>query len=327
MKTICITIIALSVILMNCYAQNVENKTDYFGSSKPNYKPELFGKGIISTQFNELNSSFSPDGNTFLYTIANNSYGNTFYTIFYSKRVNTKWSKPQIASFSGQYSYADPFFSPDGKRIYFISYRPIDKNMKEKNDFDIWFLSYEKGLFGQPQHLGENVNSDKNELYPTVSNNGNLYFSTENGTNGNDLMMSKLIKNVFDKPVSLGDSINTTATEYDAYIAPDENYIIFTSIGRKDGFGSGDLYISFKKEGKWTGVKNLGSNINSSLMDQCPAVSPDGKYFFFTSFRDNDTYKFKNTKSTADYFKLLQSPFNGMANVFWVDCKSILSSE
>jgi len=234
MKTICITIIALSVILMNCYAQNVENKTDYFGSSKPNYKPELFGKGIISTQFNELNSSFSPDGNTFLYTIANNSYGNTFYTIFYSKRVNTKWSKPQIASFSGQYSDADPFFSPDGKRFYFISYRPIDKNMKEKNDFDIWFLSYEKGLFGQPQHLGENVNSDKNELYPTVSNNGNLYFSTENGTNGNDLMMSKLIKNVFDKPVSLGDSINTTATEYDAYIAPDENYIIFTSIGQKN---------------------------------------------------------------------------------------------
>jgi Tol biopolymer transport system component len=130
---------------MNCYAQSNETKTDYFGSAKPNDTPELFAKEIISTQFNELNSSFSPDGNTFLYTIANNSY-----TIFISKRVNGKWSKPQIAPFSGQHSDADPFFSPDGKRIYFISYRPIDKNIKEKNDFDIWFLSYEKGLLGHP---------------------------------------------------------------------------------------------------------------------------------------------------------------------------------
>ncbi|MBK8808332.1 MAG: PD40 domain-containing protein [Bacteroidales bacterium] len=203
---------------MNCYAQSNETKTDYFGSAKPNDTPELFAKEIISTQFNELNSSFSPDGNTFLYTIANNSYTNTFYTIFISKRVNGKWSKPQIAPFSGQYSDADPFFSPDGKRIYFISYRPIDKDTKGKNDFDIWFLSYNKGLFGQPQHLGENVNSDKDELYPSVSNNGNLYFSTENGKNGYDLMMSKLTNNIFEKPVSVSDSINTTATEYDAYI-------------------------------------------------------------------------------------------------------------
>jgi Tol biopolymer transport system component len=59
-------------------------------------------------------------------------------------------------------------------------------------------------------------------------------------------------------------------------------------------------------------------------MDQCPAISPDGKYFFFTSFRDNDTFKFNKNILTTDYLKLLQSPFNGMANIFWVDSKTIL---
>ncbi|NOU20018.1 MAG: hypothetical protein HOO91_20865 [Bacteroidales bacterium] len=313
------------LVSYNSYGQKNMDSFSYFNSPFPNDTPTLFAEGIISTQFNELNSSFSPDGNTFLYTVANNSYSNTFYTIFVSKRVNGKWSKPQIAPFSGQYSDADPFFSPDGKLIYFISYRPVDKDMKGKSDFDIWYLSYEKDRFGQPQHLGENINSGKDELYPTVSINGNLYFSTENGENGYDLMVSKFINKNFEKPESISDSINTKAIEFDACISPNESYIIYTAFGGKGGLGSGDLYISFNENGKWTSGKNLGSKINSTFMEQCPAISPDGKYFFFTSFRDNDNFNYKTTYSTEDYYKLLQSPLNGMANIFWVKSGMIIN--
>lgn len=318
----------LAIILLlasySSYGQNNSETFTYFNSPIPNDTPQLFAKGIISTPLNELNSSFSPDGNTFLFTLSNNSYSNTFYTIFVSKRVKGTWSKPEIAPFSGQYSDADPFFSPDGTKVYFISHRPVDKNMEKKNDFDIWYLSYQKGVFGQPQHLGKIVNSDNDELYPSVSSSGNLYFSTENGGNGYDLIISKYIDHTFQRPESVSDSINTKAIEYDAYIAPDESYVIYTAIGGKDGLGSGDLYISFNENGKWTAGKNLGSKINSAFMDQCPVVSPDGKYLFFTSFRDNGNFNFKKGISTKEYFQLLQSPFNGMANIFWVDGKSIL---
>ena len=59
--------------------------------------------------------------------------------------------------------------------------------------------------------------------------------------------------------------------------------MIFAS-GRSGGFGANDLYISFKKEdGSWTPAKNMGEKINSKTTDYAPSLSPDGKFFFFTS--------------------------------------------
>lgn len=318
--------VILSILLFGC-SKAAELNGDYFQSPYPNDKPVLFAEGTVSTKFNELNASFSPDGNIFLYTVASNSYANTFYTVFICTRGKGKWSQPSIAPFSGQYSDADPFFAPDGSGVYFISYRPTDESNEPKKDFDIWFTPFVNGAFGTPTNLGKNINSDRDELYPAVAANGNLYFSTENGNNRYDIMISERIHDIFQKPISIGDSINTIATEYDAFIAPDENFILFTSIGRSDGFGSGDLYISFKKDGNWTRGKNLGRPVNSESMDQCPMISPDGKYFFFTSFRDNDSFVFNKKINAIDYIDLLESPLNGMGNIYWMDSKNVLNRQ
>ena len=79
------------------------------------------------------------------------------------------------------------------------------------------------------------------------------------------------------------------------YIAPDESYIIFEQIGRKNNtHGADDLFISFKdRHGKWTPVKNMGTTINSKATEFCPYVSPDGKYLFFTRYtseKNSDIY-------------------------------------
>lgn len=308
-----------------CRTKEATVRNNDLSSKDPHIHVELFEEGFVSTFLNELNASFSPDENMFLYTIANNSCSNTFYSIFVSLKKNGKWSPPRIAPFSGQFSDADPFFSPDGKKVYFISYRPVRTNETLNTDSDIWSVDYHDGKWSTPQHLGETVNSDADEYYPSLSKNGNLYFSSENGENGYDIMFSKYTDTGFLKAEVIGDSVNTTATEYDAYIAPDESYIIFTSIGRKDGLGSGDLYISNKINGKWTEGKNLGPKINSTFMDQCPNVTTDGKYFFFTSFRDNHSFGFTRRLSTAEYINHLQSPFNGMGNIFWIDSKAIFT--
>ena len=318
--------VIISILLFGC-SKTSELNGDYFQSPHPNDKPVLFAEGTISTKFNELNASFSPDGNIFLYTLASNAYANTFYTIFISTRDNGKWSQPSIAPFSGQYSDADPFFAPDGSGVYFISYRPTDESHEPKKDFDIWFTRFVNGEFATPTNLGNDINSDRDELYPAVAANGNLYFSTENGNNRYDIMISERVNEIFQKPISIGDSINTTATEYDAFIAPDESFMLFTSIGRSDGFGSGDLYVSFNKNGIWTRGKNLGLPINSESMDQCPMISPDGKYLFFTSFRDNNAFTFNKRMNTGDYVNLLESPLNGMGNIYWMESKNILNRQ
>lgn len=318
--------VILWILLLGC-SKTTELNDDYFQSPHPNDKPVLFAEGTISTKFNELNASFSPDGNIFLYTVASNSYANTFYTIFICTRINGKWSRPSIAPFSGQYSDADPFFAPDGSGVYFISYRPTDESNEPKKDFDIWFAAFVNGTFETPKNLGKEINSDHDELYPAVATNGSLYFSAENGNNRYDIMISERLNDSLQKPISISDSINTTATEYDAFIAPDESFILFTSIGRSDGFGSGDLYISFKKDGNWSRGKNLGRPVNSESMDQCPMISPDGKYFFFTSFRDDNAFVFNERMNTVDYVNLLESPLNGLGNVYWMESKNVLNGQ
>lgn len=63
-------------------------------------------------------------------------------------------------------------------------------------------------------------------------------------------------------------------------------FLIFSS-ARPGGFGKTDLYISFKnKDGSWDEVKNMGEEINSPSSDFTPGLSPDGRYFFFSSARD-----------------------------------------
>ncbi|MDM1046914.1 hypothetical protein [Sphingobacterium hotanense] len=135
----------------------------------------LFANGIISTHLNEYNITFSSDGNVVLFTIANNTTANRFYTIFITKKEKGKWTKPQIVQFSGQYSDADPFFAPDGKKLYYISTRPVLQGIP-KSDFDIWCVEYANGDFSKPKHLGNGINSDKDELYPAISKKGNLFF-------------------------------------------------------------------------------------------------------------------------------------------------------
>ncbi|MDJ1472510.1 hypothetical protein QNI19_30290 [Cytophagaceae bacterium DM2B3-1] len=329
MKTLCINMaISGFLLLLNCViclGQKNDATYTYFNLPAPKDIPIVFASGIISTQHNEYNSTFSPDGNAFLYTIANNTFYNRFYTIFICRKVKEKWSSPEIASFSGQYSDADPFFTPDGKGVYFISTRPVT-GKTVRTDFDIWYVGYQNGTFGEPQHLDNQINSSNDELYPSVSARGNLYFATKNENTGYDLMIARYEDGQFRKPVGVSDSINTDKTEFDAFVAPDESYIIYTSMGGKDNIGSGDLYISFRKGNYWTTGKSLGNKLNSVHMDQCPMVSPDGKFLFFTSFRDSQPYHFKKPVSTTAYLKILDSPLNGLGNIFWVDLHNIIDN-
>jgi hypothetical protein len=44
--------------------------------------------------------------------------------------------------------------------------------------------------------------------------------------------------------------------------------------------------------GKWTSPKNLGANINSpGCYDLCPKVSPNGKFLFFISRRNDPDFQ------------------------------------
>jgi hypothetical protein len=123
-----------------------------------------------------------------------------------------------------------------------------------------------------------------NEACPTVARNGNLYFHAvyPRGEGEADIYCAEYIDGKYIAPKKLSNAINTKWGESNAFIAPDESYIIFGS-RRPGGFGAGDLYISFRTDsGEWTKAVNMGNVINTSFSEYCPSVSPDGKYLFFT---------------------------------------------
>ncbi len=87
------------------------------------------------------------------------------------------WSEPETAAFSGAYKDLEPAFSPDGKKLFFVSKRPVSGSV-EKKDYDIWYVEPEKG-WENAINLGSPVNSDEDEYYPSIASNGNLYFTAK----------------------------------------------------------------------------------------------------------------------------------------------------
>ncbi len=116
---------------------------------------------------------------------------------------------------------------------------------------------------------------------------------------------------------NLGEAINSQFDEGDPYVSPDGNTIIFMGWGRDDDLGRGDLYISYKKDGKWQQAQNLGPQINSPAFEYCPMLSPDGKYFFWTSYRSAPLEN-PNGYSYKSYMDRIQNADNGLGNVYWI---------
>jgi Tol biopolymer transport system component len=282
-------------------------------------EPELVGVGAITTSENELNSAFSPDGKAMYFTRAAGANGR-FGVIVVSRLSRDGWSLAEVAEFSGQYSDYDPFVSPDGSRLFFISKRPVT-GTKPKSDFDIWVVDRTASGWSTPRNLGAPVNSDNDELYPAIASDGTLYFSScgrADSLGRCDLYRSRIRDGQYLQPENLGDAINTPASETDAYVAPDQSYLVFAAYGRPDAIGDGDLYISIVRDGAWSAPRSLGSKINTPAREYCPIISPDGKYFYFTSQYGFADAAQPRALTSPQLRESLESIRNGFGNVYRV---------
>ena len=290
--------------------------------TNPPLQAEVFP---LSTGFGERDFAISPDGTELFYTLQ--SPQGVFQTIVFCKKAaNGVWSKPEIAPFAGKYSDLEPAFSADGKRLYFASNRPTQGT--EPKDFDIWVVSKQNGIWGEPENLGPPVNTTQDEFYPSVARNGNLYFTAayKGAIGKEDIYLSKFEDGQYSRPMPLDTAVNSKTYEFNAFISPDEDYIIFTSYGRKDDKGGGDLYMSVKNTaGEWLPARNL-TVLNSNKLDYCPYVSPDKKIMFFTSERINipNTYPGKTAK-IDELLKTYVSPQNGGGDIYWVSFDKVLA--
>jgi len=282
-------------------------------------KAEPFLPDIFSRFPNVRDIAISSDGDEIYFSVQ--SYQDEVSVIAYIKKENDVWSNPEIASFSGKYFDIEPFLSSDGLRLYFSSNLPMNESENEPKDFDIWYVKRENknAEWSSPINVGLPINSEENEFYPSIAENNNFYFTCdERGTKGkDDIFFSQWKNGKYSEPISLSDSINSKGYEFNAFIAPDESYIIFTAYQREDGFGSGDLYISHKtSDGLWTKAKNLGVEINSAKMDYCPFVDAKTSTLYFTSKRSKVNNLNMGYSSLPEFLNDMKKYENGLSRIY-----------
>jgi len=329
MKRFLIPLIFLS-LCMSCINPNPLEEPEtfpvlvdkYLVDEKPDLQAVLFAPDIISTGKYELNAVFSPDFSEFYFSIRLLS-GQIIIMCMNKKDGN--WTEPEVASFSGKYSDADPFITNDNNWLYFISKRPIDPSHSTKNDYDIWRVKRSDDGWGKPERLDTTINSEFPELYPSLTRSGNLYFSSgrDNASGGRDIFRSEWNGNEFLPAKRLEGAINDYR-EGDIFISPDEDYLIYNSNGRNEGSG---LFISFWKDGMWESPKFMGQNINFTGGEYCPMVTPDGAYLFYTSEKSEIISSSDITHTVVDirnhYETFFNNPQNGLGDIYWVDAKII----
>lgn len=153
-------------------------------------KPQSLGEEFNSNA-DEGTPCFSPDGNTMYYTVSGTADGvNSRPAIYYSKRSDATWSKGQLLKITNDSltTIAHPAVSPDGKYLYFSS-----DIIGGNGGKDLWRTTINGDNIGYIENLGDKINSVDDELFPTFSNDGILYFSSnrKGGYGGLDIYSAR----------------------------------------------------------------------------------------------------------------------------------------
>ncbi len=307
----------------NPAAQTQAYRKSPYGPDKPMLEPTIFAEGVISTRDYESSITFAPDGRTAYFVKSTPDL--SFRVIVVSHFEKSKWTTPEVVSFSGQYTDTDPCLSADGTKLYFASRRPVE-GTAPKADNDLWVVEKSNTGWGEPRRLDAPVNSDSQETSPSVAADGTLYFSSNRsgGKGAADIYRAKFVDGNFSAPENLGEAINTPAPEFQSFVTPDERILVFGSAGRADGKGGSDLYFSQRTEGAWAKAVNLGSKVNSKGAESAPRISADRHYFFWTS---NRGYGFEDQQAKrltyAELTSKLRSAGNSLGDIYQIDLNAL----
>ena len=295
-------------------------KGPYLGQEAPVKKAEVFLDGIISTLDEpEMCAAFGPDGREFFY----NRILNDKWAIYSTREINGRWTEPAPLFPDSGFTDRDFTISPDGQKIFFGSDRPRENGGRQLGSPDIFVTTrIGPGRWTEPKNLGPPINTDRSENYPSEARSGNLYYFTsrDDGWGGCDIYISRWQDGRYSSPENLGPEINSEKHDWDAVIAPDEDFIIFSSQDRADSIGKQDLYISFKtKDRGWTKAGNMGTAVNSTDDEICPSLSLDGRFLFFTSRRRGKADIFWISTSIIEKLKTEHKSVPGIGRQFKPD--------
>lgn len=159
--------------------------------------------------------------------------------LYHAVMKGNSWSGFEPFAYNNDaYSVSHPSLSEDGQLLFFSSDMPGGQGGS-----DIWFCKMEGTVWGKPVNAGPEVNTNGNESFPFIANNGTLYFASDahEGIGGMDIFSSAFISGSFTEPINLKGAINSQADDFGIFFKPDNQTGYFAS-NRSGGKGADDIY-------------------------------------------------------------------------------------
>lgn len=292
----------------------------YLGQAPALSEPAPFAPGIVSTSLAERDLAMMPDGSEIYWSVVIGQY--EYVTILMSRQVEGVWTEPEIAPCCTETGSVnlEPHITPDGAHFMWLSDRPGPG--PHNGGQEIWVMDRQREGWGEPYPLPEIINSAASEYFPSVTRDGTLYFTRSPAGGGeNRIWRSRKVDGEYQEPELLPEQVNAGRNRYNAFIHPDEEYIILTIGGLEGGFGGGDYYVVFRNDrDEWSEPVNLGPAVNTaSPFEFSPYLSPDGQFFFFMGSRvDGETLAPGGRYDVRALLGLAESPENGEWNTYWM---------
>ena len=239
------------VSIKRLYAWDKQPMLDLYNVSKDEASVAATSKvaGSVNTIHHDGPATFNSDG-TKMYFSRNNYYeskkindaqGIMHVGIFSADLIDGEWENVQPSNLNNpNYIVYHPSLSKDGKKLYFASDMPGGFG-----GTDIYVSTIlEDGTFDTPVNLGAVINTEGNEAFPFISEEGTLYFSSEGhvGLGLMDVFASvKDDNNNIVNVINLGEPINSKKDDFAYYLAKD-GFNGYVSSNRKGGVGGDDIY-------------------------------------------------------------------------------------
>ncbi len=258
---------ASTALLLMSFAVNAGNPDEnkptlegpYLGQTPPSLTPKTFAPGIISTEGWEYGVVFAPNMKELYWVREVNADTDPKQEFVVYEQLNNVWHERVISPRSGT-----PTLSTDGNTMFF------GRSYKERIGNN----------WSDAKRLGPDF-EDIRIMRVTASEAGTIAIDEATREGDGMLRYSRIIDGKREAPIPFPKEINTGQWNAHPFIAPDESYIMWDG-ERESGFGSSDLYISFReKDGSWGEAINLGDTVNTEAEEGGPRITPDGKYLFF----------------------------------------------
>jgi hypothetical protein len=313
----------LTILVTAAVAAGRESTGLYLGQTPPGATPQVFAPGLAGTGMQTRDFAMTPDGREIYFCVILGQY--KLSNIIGCRLENGRWSAPFVVPGLDQpgVHYIEPHISPDGKKFFFASNRPVAGKEFSERDEDIWVMERRGDGWGEPRNLGAPVNTPGGEFFPTTTVDGTLYFTGPDGK-GEAIYRSRWVDGKYAPPEKLPPQINAGKARYNAWFSPDVRLAIVPIEGLADSLGSSDYYAVFHNEdGSWSEPVNLGPEINTPGDEYSACLSADGRYLFFMSARMPALESMPARLTYETIARLHNRAPNGNPAIYWVDAAFI----